>query len=326
MYRKISAILIPSLIAVGIIVYMIYRVWDDLLTALQHIVPIYLVAGVIICLSAWWLRGWRYNRILVGLNYHVGVTFSTACVFVSQTVNLIVPARLGDFVRIFILKHDYQTTYSEGISSLVVERVFDIIAIAILGAASLFFIPDLPGWINVYIFIMIAILAIGFGFFIFLIFVGELTTSNKYVRYILTMLDEIRRASLSLRSLFILGASSIVIWMLDVFVCYSVAAMFEQQIPLAVIILAIVLGNLVKAVPITPGGIGTYELIVSATFAITGVAPAVAFLIAVVDDLIKNLVTLAGGIVSIYYLGDWVIPTIKSAISSKLEGGKKPDT
>ena len=325
MYRKISAILIPSLIAVGIIVYMLYRVWDDLLTALQHIVPVYLGMAIIICLAAWWLRGWRYNRILLGLNYRVGVIFSTACVFVSQTVNLIVPARLGDFVRIFILKHDYKATYSEGISSLVVERVFDIVAIAVLGAASLFFIPNIPGWLNVYISIMIVILAVAFAFFIFLIFVGELTTTNKYVRYILTMLDEIRRASLSLRSILILGISSLIIWMLDILVCYSVATMFEQQIPFAVIVLAIVLGNLVKAVPITPGGIGTYELIVSATFAITGVSPGVAFLIAVVDDLIKNLVTLAGGVVSIYYLGDWVIPTIKSALWSKLDGGKKPD-
>ncbi|MFY9981830.1 MAG: lysylphosphatidylglycerol synthase transmembrane domain-containing protein [Methanoregula sp.] len=326
MYRKISAILIPSLIAVGIIVYMLYRVWDDLLTALQHIVPAYLGMAIIICLTAWWLRGWRYNRILLGLNYHVGIIFSTACVFVSQTVNLIVPARLGDFVRIFILKHDYNATYSEGISSLVVERVFDIVAIAVLGAASLFFIPNIPGWLNVYISIMIVILAIAVAFFIFLIFVGELTTTNKYVRYILTMLDEIRRASLSLRSILILGVSSLIIWMLDILVTYSVATMFEQQIPFAVIVLAIVLGNLVKAVPITPGGIGTYELIVSATFAITGVSPGVAFLIAVVDDLIKNLVTLAGGVVSIEYLGDWVIPTIKSALWSKLDGGDKPDT
>jgi uncharacterized protein (TIRG00374 family) len=305
---------------------MLYRVWGDLLTALQHIVPVYLGAAIIFCLLAWWLRGWRYHRILLGLNYQIGVVFSTACVFVSQTVNLIVPARLGDFVRIFILKHDYKTTYSEGISSIVVERVFDIIAIALLGAASLFFIPNLPGWINIYIYIMIAILAVSLAFFILLIFVGKLTTTNKYVKFILTMLEEIRRASLSFRSIIILGVSSIVIWMLDTLVCYSVATMFEQRIPFAVILLAIVLGNLVKAVPITPGGIGTYELVVSATFAITGVAPAVAFLIAVIDDLIKNLFTLAGGIVSIYYLGDWVIPTIKSAISSKLDGGKNPDT
>jgi len=319
MYRKISAILIPTLIAAGIIVYMLYRVWDDLVTALQHIVPAYLGLAVIICLAAWWLRGWRYHRILLNLNYRIKVAVTTACVFVSQTVNLVVPARLGDFVRIFILKHDYNTTYSEGISSIVVERVFDIITVALLGAVSLFFVLNVPAWFYT---VIIIPLAIGFAFFVFLIFVGKLTTKNKYIGYILTMLDEIRRASLTLRAIVILSITSIVIWILDVLVCYSVVGMFEQQIPFAVVVLAIVIGNLVKAVPITPGGIGTYELAVAATFEIAGVAPAEAFLIAVIDHLIKNLVTLAGGIVSIYYLGDWVIPTIKSAISAKLNGGK----
>jgi uncharacterized protein (TIRG00374 family) len=323
MYRKISAILIPTLIAVGIIVYMLYKVWDDLLTALQHIVPVYLGIAIIVCLFAWWMRGWRYQRILLGLNYQIKVAVTTACVFISQTVNLIVPARLGDFVRIFILKHDYKTTYSEGISSIVVERIFDIVAISALGVVSLWFIPNVPSWFKL---IIIVPLALGFGFFIFLIFVGNLTTQNRYVRYILTMFEEIRRASLSLRSIIILGASSLIIWMIDILVCFFVVRMFEQQIPFAVIVLAIVIGNLVKAVPITPGGIGTYEIAVATTFfEIAGVAYAVSFLIAVVDDLIKNMVTLAGGVISIYYLGDWVIPTIKSAINAKLNGGKTPD-
>ena len=322
MYKKISAILVPTLIAVGIIAYMLYRVWGDLLTALQHIVPAYLGIAIIVCLAAWWLRGWRYHRILLNLNYRIKVAVTTACVFVSQTVNLIVPARLGDFVRIFILKHDYKTTYSEGISSIVVERVFDIITVALLGAVSLFFVLNVPAWFYT---VIIIPLAIGLAFFAFLILVGKLTTKNKYFRYILTMFDEIKRASLTLNSIVILGISSIVIWMLDILVCYSVVAMFEQQIPFAVIVLAIVIGNLVKAVPITPGGIGTYELAVAATFEIAGVAPAVAFLIAVIDHLIKNLITLAGGIVSIYYLGDWVIPTIKSALNAKLNGGKTSD-
>ncbi|MFA5331500.1 MAG: lysylphosphatidylglycerol synthase transmembrane domain-containing protein [Methanoregula sp.] len=323
MYRKISAIVIPTLVAVGILGYMLFRVWDDLLDALQHIVPEYLIVGILICLCAWWLRGWRYHRILLGLNYRVKVAASTACVFVSQLVNLVVPARLGDFVRIFILKHDYKTTYSEGISSIVVERVFDILAVALLGAVSFLFIPNVPEW--VYPLIIIP-LAIGFAFFIFLMFVGKLTTKNKYVKYILTMLDEIRRASVTLRSIVILGVSSVIIWILDTLVCYSVVSMFEQQIPFAMIVLAIVIGNLVKAVPITPGGIGTYELAVAATFEIAGVEPAVAFLIAVIDHLIKNLVTLIGGIISMYYLGDWVIPTIKSAIHDKLNGGAAPDS
>ena len=95
MYRKISAIVIPTVIAIGIVAFMLYRVWDDLLIALQNSIPAYLVVGTIICLCAWWLRGWRYHIILKNLNYQVSITASTACIFVSQTVNLIVPARLG---------------------------------------------------------------------------------------------------------------------------------------------------------------------------------------------------------------------------------------
>lgn len=322
MYRKISAILIPILIAVGIIGYMLARVWNDLMDALQHIVPLFLVLGVVICLCAWWLRGWRYHRILQSLNYKVGVAAATACIFISQTVNLVVPARLGDIVRIFILKHDYNTTYSEGISSLVVERVFDIITVALLGALSLPFVLNVPSWF--YTVIVVPLIA-GFCFFGFLIVAGKLTTQNKYVKIILTMLDEIRRASLSLRSILVLSASSLVIWLLDSLVCYAVVRMFEQEIAFSVVVLAIVIGNLIKAVPLTPGGIGTYELALAATFEIAGVAPAIAFLIAVIDHLIKNLVTAVGGILSVWYLGDWVMPTIKNAVDAKFGGGKNPD-
>jgi uncharacterized membrane protein YbhN (UPF0104 family) len=318
MYRKISAIVIPTLIAIGIIAYMLFRVWDDLFIALKNIIPAYLVVGMLICLSAWWLRGWRYHIILKNLNYRVSITFSTACIFVSQTVNLVVPARLGDFVRVFILKHEYRTTYSEGVSSLVVERVFDIFTVALLGAVAVFFVLNVPSWF--YTVIVLPLVA-GVIFFIFLLFMGKFTSENRYIAIILTMLHEIKRASLSLKAVVLLGCSSVVIWLLDVLVCVAVVMMFQQQIPFAVIVLAIVIGNLVKAVPLTPGGVGTYEISLAITFGLAGVDPAVATLIAVIDHLIKNLVTLAGGIVSIYYLGDWVLPSIRTALDSKLGGG-----
>jgi len=134
------------------------------------------------------------------------------------------------------------------------------------------------------------------------------------------MLHEIKKASLTLRSIVLLGGSSLVIWLLDILVCYAVVLMFQQQIPFAIVVLAIVIGNLVKAVPITPGGIGTYELSLAITFGLAGVSPAVATLIAVIDHLIKNLVTFAGGVVAIFFFGDWVIPSIKNAWNSKFGG------
>jgi uncharacterized protein (TIRG00374 family) len=322
MYRKVSTIVIPTLIAAGILGYMLYSIRDDLLLAFQHIVPLYFVIAVAICLSAWWLRGWRYHSILNSLNYPVGVTVSTACIFVSQTVNLIIPARLGDFVRVFILKHEFNTTYSEGVSSLVVERVFDIFTVALLGALSLFFVLNAPAWFTT---LIIVPLAAGVLFFAFLLFIGKFSSENKYIALLLNMLHEIKRASLSLRSITVLGTSSIIIWLLDILVCYAVVFMFELQVPIALVVLAVVIGNLVKAVPLTPGGMGTYEAALAITFGLAGgVPPTMAILISVIDHLIKNLVTLAGGIVSIYYFGDWVIPSIKAALSSRPGGGDPP--
>jgi uncharacterized protein (TIRG00374 family) len=319
MYRKISAIVIPTVIGISIVAFMLFTVWNDLLIALQNSIPAYLLIGTVICLSAWWLRGWRYHIILRNLNYAVTIAASTACIFVSQTVNLIVPARLGDIVRVFILNHEYSVTYSEGVSSLVVERVFDVFTVALLGAVAIFFVPNVPAWFYT---IIVLPLVVGVIFFIVLLFMGKLTSENRYITIILTILHEIKRASLSLKAIVVLGISSMVIWLLDVLVCVSVVMMFQQQIPLAVVVLAVVIGNLVKAIPLTPGGLGTYEISLAITFRLAGVEPAVATLIAIIDHLIKNLVTLAGGIVSIYYFGDWVIPSIRKVLDSKQVGKK----
>jgi hypothetical protein len=322
MYRKISAIVIPTLIAIGIVAWMLFRVWDDLFIALENSIPAYLLLGTVICLSAWWLRGWRYHIILKNLNYLVSITASTACIFISQTVNLIVPARLGDFVRVFILKHEYGVTYSEGVSSLVVERVFDIFTVALLGAVAIFFVPNVPTWFYT---IIVLPLVVGVIFFVLLLFMGKFSSENRYIAIVLTILHEIKRASLSLKAIVLLGISSVVIWLLDILVCVSVVMMFQQQIPFAIIVLAIVIGNLVKAVPLTPGGVGTYEISLAITFGLAGVDPAVATLIAVIDHLIKNIVTLVGGIVSIFYFGDWVISSIRTTLDSKWGGGDHPD-
>ena len=67
MLKKISAIVISTLIAAGIIGYMLYRVWDDLMLTLEHAVLPFLVVAVGICIVAWILRGFRYRFILHGL-------------------------------------------------------------------------------------------------------------------------------------------------------------------------------------------------------------------------------------------------------------------
>jgi len=197
----------------------------------------------------------------------------------------------------------------------VVERVFDIVMVALLGAVSLLFVFNVPGE---YIWLIVLPLILGAGFFVFLSISDRFSSDNRYLRILLTMLDQIRQVSLSAKSILALSSSSVIIWILDVLVCLFVGMMFGATIPFAVVTLAIVVGNLVKAIPLTPGGIGTYELALVAIFSAAGIDPAIATLIAVIDHLLKNLVTLGGGVISIYFFGDWVIDAIKSAFQKEL--------
>lgn len=319
MWKKVSAVVIPTLIAVGIVAYMLFRVWDDLLLTLEHAVIPFLFAAVGICVVAWILRGYRYQFILQGLGIKESLRFSTACIFISQTANLIVPARLGDFVRMLILKHEDDATYSQGFSSLVVERVFDILMIAVLGAVALPFVLavlDVPDW---FITVIIVPLAAGSIFFAMLLWSGRMKSENRVIVAVQRMLDEVKRASLNPRALVTLSVSSLLIWLIDVLVCYAVVLMFQEPVPFGIVVLAIVIGNLVKAVPLTPGGVGTYELALALTFGLAGTPAATATLIAVIDHLIKNLVTLIGGVGSIYYFGDWSMELLKKAFSREIE-------
>jgi uncharacterized protein (TIRG00374 family) len=193
--------------------------------------------------------------------------------------------------------------------------LFDIITIALLGLVAVIFIIDVPDWFVFIIVISLVLAGIGI---LFTLISKEWTTNNRYLGFVLRMFGEIRAASLSRTAIVMLLATSTVIWILDILVCYSVGHMFNVAIPFHLVLLAIVIGNLVKAVPITPGGIGTYELALTATFELGKVPAATATIISVIDHLIKNLMTLIGGVVSILYFGTWIIPTITDLVREKL--------
>ena len=319
MWKKVSAVVIPTVIAVALIWYMLYRVWDDIVITAEHIIPLWLIAALIVCLCAWLLRGFRYREILRRLNTKAGVLFSTACICVSQTANIILPARLGDFVRMFILKHEKETPYTNSFTSLIAERVYDVLIVAFLGLCALpFLISLIPEEYFWFVWLIIGVLLCGALGVSVLFLSRHLHAENRVIKKILEIITQFRTVSSNLSSLCLLSATSIIIWLLDVLICYIVALMFGIELPFVLVLLAIVIGNLVKAIPITPGGIGTYELALVVVFQIGGVPAATATLVAVVDHLIKNGMTLAGGIVSLYYFGGWLVSLLKRLF----KGGK----
>ena len=71
--------------------------------------------------------------------------------FLSWLVNCVVPAKLGDVYRAYLLKINSRASLSRTFGTVFIERVLDIIAIAVLGIAAGFwsFRNGLPGPIQV---------------------------------------------------------------------------------------------------------------------------------------------------------------------------------
>ncbi|MDD1665367.1 MAG: flippase-like domain-containing protein [Methanomicrobiales archaeon] len=319
MDRRVSILVVSAVLAAGIIAFMLLRVWGDLLLAVEHWNPLFLIPAIAFSTAGWWMRGARYRSILGRLGIRAGLGFTTACVLISQTANLIIPARLGDLVRIFILKHENLSGYPTGISSLVIERFFDILSVAILGLVALPFIPGVPSWVYPVIVLPLALCG---GFVVLLLALGKVQSKNRILAIVFSMIHEVRRASLTAGSILGLSGLSIVIWLTDVLTTISIALMFRAEISPAVVILAVVVGNLFKAVPITPGGIGTYEAAVAVILVLSRTTDqATATLIAVSDHLVKNVITAAGGVLSIRLLGTWVVDAIRDAFHGKEETG-----
>ena len=269
---------------------------------------------------SWPLRGRRYDDILGAMGQRCGLWFQTAAVFLSQTANLVVPARAGDGARVYLLNQHKQVPYATGGASLAVERLFDLLALAAFGALAGAWLVVTgrgigPGETRT--FVGGAVLVAGVA----VVAAGGIVTLARSDRAfgaavrtrighpkLETVVDalvrfggDVRVVAADPRALVRIGAGSLAIWALDVLTAVLVLAALAQgalggPALLAVGTLAVTVGNLAKVLPLSQGGIGLYEAAFTGlVVAISPVGAATALAAAILDHALKNAVTLAGG-------------------------------
>jgi uncharacterized protein (TIRG00374 family) len=291
-------------------------------------------------LLSWPLRGSRYRDILAELGYPEDAAFLTGAVFVSQTGNLVFPARAGDAIRAYVVKVRRGVPYPTGFASLAVERVFDLLTIAGLAGTVFLWLAGTgraatmvttiagtdrtSGRIAVALAAVVglaAVLAVA-------VIVASARSDRNYARaavsrlstdayadYVAGVVDrfagDVQRVGADRTAFARVGLSSVAIWTLDVLTAVIVFAAFEGvtdavgwPMLLAVGFFAVSVGNLAKVLPLSPGGVGLYEGAFS--LLVVALLPAVgwetAFGAAIVDHAIKNAVTLVGGAASMLVL------------------------
>ena len=127
------------------------------------------------------LRGYRWSRLLRETGFGIGTKDSSEILYLSWFVNCVVPAKLGDVYRAYLLKMNSPASLSRTFGTVFIERILDIFAIAILGLAAGFwsFRDGMPPAIRlVFIVGFVVVIVLGVGLF----------TMRNFGRRILTRL------------------------------------------------------------------------------------------------------------------------------------------
>ncbi|MFW5937514.1 MAG: flippase-like domain-containing protein [Halanaeroarchaeum sp.] len=231
------------------------------------------VAGAVYLLS-WPLRGRRYRDILEELGFRERTGFLTGAIFISQTGNLVFPARAGDAVRAYVVKARRGVPYASGFASLAVERVFDLLTITVLAGSVLLgiavFAPAELASLTATLFgagdtselpyesaqmavvVAIAVGAIAIGAVIAIVVtarseknrirgVVEWASDDSYVEYVATALEQfvgdLQTVAADQRVFAHVGVASLGIWAIDVITALVVFAAFDNvDLPIGLLI------------------------------------------------------------------------------------------
>lgn len=229
---------------------------------------------------------------------------------VSNLANNVLPARIGDLIRVQVPAQRYETSRARVAATVfATESLLDGIAFAVLGLIGLALI-DLQGFPTGVFWGLLGLVA---GGLIAVIPVSHLKLQDGWTgRGVMPLLPErLRRAVEESVPHFIdglavfrdgrLGAQAIAlsfaIWLLEVgmFALFGKAFGFTLSMPAWMLIM--VAANMISSVPVAPSNIGAYELALSELAKALGVAAGVAGGFAIATHILNILwITVAGAI------------------------------
>lgn len=252
------------------------------------------------------LRAMRWQRLLVpAANRAVPVRRITPVVLIGYLANAVLPARLGEPIRAYLLARREGLNAFEVFGTALLERILDVAVLAVMAfLASLAvgappWVVQLTGIAAAGAFLVIGALTLG-GLGPVLRFLHRLADHGRFAaaRMILTRLDQVAQGfgGRSQRLPVAQAAGlTVVIWLVDATVCWLAARSLGSDMSLAAALLVIGVGALGTSIPSAPGAIGTFELAASAAARAVGLAPPAALSLAIVVHATTLLpVALAG--------------------------------
>lgn len=214
------------------------------------------------------LRGYRWSLILRGTGMRIRIKDSTEILFLSWLVNCLVPAKLGDVYRAYLLKINSPVSLSRTFGTVFIERFLDLFAIALLGLAAGFwsFRDGLPPEIQ---------FVAGLGIAVIVVLAALLLSMRNFGRRILVRLPLPPRAldlyerfeegvfgAVAARTLPRLVVLTGLIWVtegLRLWLVVQALGFPDANLGISGAFFVALIGSLLTAVPFSPAGLGVVD-------------------------------------------------------------------
>lgn len=263
---------------------------SELANGLKQFNPVYFIHATLVLLLIQFVRAFRFGLIVAPFS-RLTLRQLWDITNIWAGLNMLMPARLAEFVRPYLLRRS-GASFSSGLGAVMVERFFDLSGLLTLLALVMSQTPEIPKTYTVLGEAMLVLLVVSYA--AVLVMLARRDAVQRLVESLLRWLPE-KAASwvgmavtrlidglgimASVRQALLIFACSIVLWTLFAGLTFLFLKAFAIEVPFLVAITIQVFLCLGVALPSAPGFIGTFHAAGRYSLALFGVAavPAVSF-------------------------------------------------
>lgn len=264
--------LLSFMVAFGVLAFALFKLnidWSRLWDSVKQANPLFFVAAFLIYYASFPIRGLRWRILLenAGLGNKNGVRLPSIwglaeIIFLGWLANCIIPAKLGDAYRAYLLKKNAGVSFSATVGNVVAERVIDmVILFLMLAAAALGILGGrYAGTALTMLGVGLALVALILALMLAMRFWGSkiqrllpVRLQSIYLRFQEGTLGSFKRLPL-------LTLLTVVTWLMESGRLWLVTASLGFSVSVPMIIFIALANSLLTVIPFTPGGLGLVEL------------------------------------------------------------------
>ncbi len=259
------------------------------------------------------MRAWRWQLELRPLE-RIGLGRLWLVTSIAYMAINLLPVRLGEFVRPWLLSRRSTVTFSNVVGNLLIEKTMDSLVIVFYILVGLLVTTNLPPWVRRGAMVPAIATVILVVLVVLLWRQGEAFFDRRVVRYLPTRFGTgLLRVLRSLidgmkilpdpRLVVAVFAVSLGLWFLPILSSYIMIRAFQFDVPFSAALIVFIFIGFGTALPQAPGMIGTYQYACVLALGLFGVPQAEALAYGLVLNAIQLSTLVAQGLVALFLAG-----------------------